>query len=406
MILNRITLSSFASVLVCLLAAQRGAAQEINIGTACARGDQDVNQVLRQAVDQTWLNEHHLPFVLEHVQFDEFAGWTYLGGFDTFHTDPETPFHKYVLSTLLLHPNSSIDGQDVPVTQSQFSPFFWGYDPGAFYVTQNHNLGDEYFTLSSTRSLQACTDVNVFTGEPRCTDDEPDGWSFWARAWIAPSSYGGREIVRLAETIPGYPTKGGLYSRDYEMIGEPTWVLSDFEMAKPVFYACRAFDNSRGVVRTAALIVHENFHGASDVDHCPENDSVCAYEWSFDMPTEPRIYNGLPTHPVDSYQVDMRYLCDLTEEGADWMPLMVRAVANERFNLRADDNIFQNIVDANGIPTGLAPLACGVPTPTVGTVGSPPGVCLDSAGLGDCDSTLDCGIFETCIDNCCLPFVP
>lgn len=92
--------------------------------------------------------------------------------------------------------------------------------------------------------------------------------------------------------------------------------------------------------------------------------------------------------------------------------MMVRAVANARLNDRTATNIFQNMVEVDeetGVETitGLAPLECGTPTPTIFTVPSFAGVCLDATGEGDCDTPDDCPSPSdfNCHDHCCFPVV-
>lgn len=364
-----------------------GFAQDLNLGVPCARNDQDVNQVLRASLDPYFLNQTHRQFIEDRTNFNVPVGWTFLGGAGQFETFVDSPYHKYILSQVLI--TSGIHGQSVPVHQGNYFGFF-EYDSEAFYVTYNHNLHSEYFGLAISGYRRACTGVNPLTGDPRCLDSEPDGWSFWARAYIA-ENYGQAEEVELDDTIPG---GGKNYGGDPVRIG----------------YSCGSFDASSGVVRTAGMIIHENFHTTtSDLAHvnCARGPGACAAAWDFDMPTQPRVYNALPTYAVDAYQVHLRYLCDLTEAPADWVPVMVQEVANERANTRGAQNRFQNILTPDpttGIPvvTGEAPLSCGVPEAVLElAVGS---IC-PATGTPRCQDNLDCGSGETCENLCCAPVI-
>lgn len=373
--------------------------QEINIGVSCDEIDYDVNEITRLAADQTWLNNTYEATIKEQINFDEFEGWTVTGGFHDFAGNQVSPYHKFVLGTMLV-----IDGVNGPPVPVREVSGFWGYDNAAFYVGANHNLDYEYWKLARTDSIQACLNVDQSDGTSLCVDNEPDGWSIWARAYFANVYYGDQEIVRLRGAFSD-PTTWANYPDDLEVIEDENEVYG-YYLATPVNYACPTFNSNRGVARIAGTIVHENFHGPSSVGHldCARGNGRCADEWNFDMPTEPRTYNSLPTNTlVDPYQVEQRFLCDVVEEPDDWVPLMVQNVFNARANDRAGQNIFQNIEGPDPtdpgetIVTGLAPLSCGTPTNTFGST------LVTCTAANSCTDATDCAAGNSCNDGCCVP---
>ncbi len=154
------------------------------------------------------------------------------------------------------------------------------------------------------------------------------------------------------------------------------WLVEEFDgstaaaiwgpTSHTIRYACKAFDSLYGAARTSSLMVHENFHGISPSHTACHLGSTSCGEWNFDTPVVPLRYNVLSElSDVDSYQLENRYLCDLTEEPAAWIPDQARLVINQRANARLDDARFtnmQSVMDPLTEDAGPAPIQCGLPT--------------------------------------------
>lgn len=380
----------FRGALSCSIAAlattQVVSAQEINIGISCSGNDQDVNEVTRNAVDQDFLLNEHLTYLKDKHHFREEAGWTWQGGF-SHEDDPTRPFNKYLVASLLT--THGVNAQDPPIS---FIGGSYVYDESTFYLSPAFNRASEYELLVRSDSVSACQKVDPFTGEMSCARDHYEN-GIWADLWVGTSTYGRAEELLLVGAIPS-PT--GV------ILGQHTGSGGTIE------YACPLFDHTDGVAKLGETMVHENWHGMKEPKHvvCPGVTTTtrgCADEWAFDAPRHSRYYNTLADATMmDSYQTGFRFSCDLTDAAQDWVPLMTQLVANKVAADLGNRNIFQNIKDSMGNPTGLAPYSCGAELTTLQLV---PGVDSCSPGRLRCDAHSQCniGLGEECVDGCCTP---
>lgn len=345
-------------------------AREESCGFATTRGE---DQAMRDAIDADWFQAHLDTLDQTHF-FVEEKGWEGAGGLES--DDPVTPFNQYALAVVLAR---SIQGHG-PVVSGLAGEV--DYTPGAIFPANNHNAPWEYtFLTESTGYTWACNDVNPDTGEMFCDPDTPE------------------------------PERNGYGP------AETLWLVKDFEdsnaaaiwgpTSHTIRYSCAAFDSIYGAARTASLMVHENFHGVNDGDAshgpCHLGATSCAEEWNFETPVVPLRYNLLAElGHVDAYQIENRYLCDLTEQPSDWIPDIARVSINQRTNARHASARFKNI-DNLAEPekdAGPAPLQCGLPDTILDLV--PGEVCPGTGGALRCDVDLDCGDAASCQDRCCV----
>lgn len=243
---------------------------------------------------------------------------------------------------------------------------------------------EEYGHLADSRELAACVEIDPLTGAPRC--GPYCNFSFVGAPLCIAPTYGQASTVSLI----GYDGSGNNGSN---------WGGGRLN------YYCQVFDHAYGAAAVATTVIHEKFHSIELDGHvdCHLGPGRCADAWDFEIPTSPRQYNELALfRHVEPYQIGYRYLCDLVEAPADWIPVMSQVVHNEYANKLQEEARYSNLTpppSTTGTPldAGQAPYSCGLPDAILGlVVGS---AC--STGGTRCNVDADCATGEECNSLCC-----
>lgn len=164
-------------------------------------------------------------------------------------------------------------------------------------------------------------------------------------------------------------------------------------------------------------MVHEHWHSTSAPKHtdgtngtpsetnsCSGGDRRCDV-FQFGAPTRNEEYYGLidsQNDGVSSYQMDQRWTCDIVEEPAAWLPLIVQMTANQHFYERANQSRFTN----PEIPGGFLPYDCGLAESLLSVPADGTTLCPETDTLR-CNEDIECidtdrYTTDFCSEGCCV----
>ncbi len=374
----------------------------------------DIDTTIYNAVTQSWMENDYLPYLTNHhwrmapdgkilssvlrrltgVAQQQFMNAILNGEPSGAHsTIVFGPSRAYATAALLA--DWGVGGLGTPPIQQVGGVWQYG---GGLSITRNHDTRHDYSTLVQSSSVDGCVDINPLTGAPACGERCPDsGFTFWATACAKQETFGEAEYIRFVNTTAD--KFHGFYS-------------SNGDQPATIQYWCSLLtDPAYGAAYAAVKIVHENFHGVEVTGHSdcgegnPRGAGECAYRWNETAPTHPKVYDQISTLThVDSYQLDLRFACDVVQQASDWLPLAVQQVMAAVAGDLQDEPIYQNIANTTRSEDpdygGLAPLTCGMDPTVWSTV---VGATCPGTALLRCDSHAMCPSGSCGVDGCCAP---
>lgn len=269
----------------------------------------------------------------------------------------------------------------------------WEYDPDALvFAPTFHRSWDDYGWLSWDITSLAETRVDPGTGGP--------AFDLWGPMGVRTVVSGGTG-TGVVDSFPDFPTASAWHRSIWDVFKDPDNLLE---------YNCKTFDDRRGFVAVAQMIVHENWHDTNSPNHvdpqgsCTTSGTLVCDTYVWDMPTSARVYNGisrLSGHGVGAYQIDQRFTCDLVEAPADWIPIQTQLVANEYFHKAASVSRFVNLEGTGG----RLPYTCGLPEDVLSVSADDHAFCPGTTQLR-CNIVEDCGVERPnhawfCEEGCC-----
>ena len=228
---------------------------------------------------------------------------------------------------------------------------------------------DEWAGLAVDNQYAVCDALNPTTGKFECT----------GRGW------GGTTTTAVADAL--YPDWFDLAPQDtqaYSLNGKNA-------------YFCGAFEDEDGEVTDESFLTlgigmiqfsWRYLRGNSNVDKFISEPDGAAHE-------------GLARETLDQglgwWQVQQRYICDLMDAPADWVPQMLVEVATAAGAKYFHAGVY------SGLPEGRMPFECG---PAEDAIVVPDGIELCDSGNVACQTDSDCAVGkEECNSGCCVGFV-
>ena len=330
----------------------------------CKQGTPFVNSVILDAVTNE--QAFHDQWFEEVFRVGPDGGWTLSRGFgDPMNSDLE--YNKVFAAALIVA--SAIDSEELSISQDPVSGEF-RYTPDQIYLNPAfHRSRDEWAGLAVDNQYAVCDALNPTTGEFECTN----------RGW------GGTTTTAIADVLP--PEWSDLAPYDtpaYSLNGRNT-------------YFCPAFEDEDGEVTDESFLTlgigmiqfsWRYLRGNTNLrKFIPEPDGAA--------------HEGLGRETIDQGlgwgQVQQRYVCDLMDAHADWVPQVLVEVA------AAGGQKYLDTAYYDGLPNGLMPFSCG---PYDDAIVVPDGIELCDSGNVACQADSDCAVGkEECSAGCCVGFV-
>ncbi len=298
-------------------------------------------------------------------------------------------FDSHFYATFLIR--HGIASPPPPLRQNESGA--WEYDPeGISFMNTFHRSMDDYWALSWDIRTLAMRHVDPGSGIPVAA---PRGGPFGLM-----EIWGNGTGTGVVDSFPEDPNSSAWWRSIWDLFKDPDALLE---------YNCLTFDHRRGFVAIAETIIHENWHDTVAPDHtqggfCIADEPGRCDSYVFEAPTSAHEYNALSRLQnlgVGSFQVGLRFACDLVEAPADWVPVQTQLVANAHFNRAADRSRFTNL-PASG---GKVPYTCGLPDPILAVPADGKNFCPGTTQLR-CNDFVDCGTprphhYWNCYDGCC-----